>query len=140
MGDFITKRFNAYKSTQVKILIMGIAYSPNFSDFGNSAGLQIAEYLEDCKFNVTIDDPIIPKEVLEKATKVSVMGFDDHDFDIIFLATAHNAYANVPGLGRFWKKGQTVIDCTGLWEIYREDFKHWEIIYIRVGEKGWLDK
>ncbi len=140
IGDFITKRFSLYESTQVKILVMGIAYSPNFSDFGNSAGLQVAEYLHEHAWKVYIHDPIVPQETLEKVTQVPFKDIGDFDFDVLMLATAHDVYKRPPLLTGLWKKGQIVIDCTGLWEKDRELFKPYGVTYIRVGEKGWMDK
>jgi len=145
MGDFITKRFTAYESTQVKILIMGIAYSPNFSDFGNSAGLQIAEYLHEHMWDVAIHDPIISDDTLMKATAVPAHFKEDRipfgQFDVIFLATAHDQYKYVPqDIDYIWRKGQIIIDATGEWERYRTMFKGSGATYIRVGEKGWRDK
>ena len=145
IGDFITKRFDLEEATQIKILIMGIAYSPNFSDFGNSAGLQVAEYLHKYGWNLSIHDPIISDEVLGNATSVPVLLKNEHisygNFDVILLATAHNEYKYLPqDIDYMWKKGQVIIDATGEWERYRIMFQTSGVTYIRVGEKGWLDK
>jgi len=139
IGDFITKRFSMYESTQVKILILGIAYSPNFSDFGNSAGLQVAEYLHEHAWNVYIHDPLISRYTLEKVTQVPF--FHGEDVDVVLLATAHDVY-NTYDLLNYLRKGQLVIDATGLWdrEPHKENMKKNGITYIRVGEKGWMDK
>jgi UDP-N-acetyl-D-glucosamine dehydrogenase len=141
IGDFITKRFDFAQSEKVKILVMGIAYSPNFSDFGNSAGLQIAEYLHRAAWNVYIHDPIVSKYSLQKISKVPF--FEGQDVDVILLTTAHDIYKTYDILNYLRKdNNQLVVDCTGAWdqEPYKENFKKNGINYIRVGEQGWLDK
>ena len=145
IGDFITKRFSLYESTQIKILVLGIAYSPNFSDFGNSAGLQVAEYLHEHMWDVAVHDPIVPDVILGNATSVPVLLKNEHipysQFDVILLVTAHNEYKYLPqDIDYMWKKGQIVIDATGEWERYRIMFQTIGVTYIRVGEKGWMDK
>lgn len=138
LGDFITKRFDFAQSQTVKIMIMGIAYNANFSDFGNSAPLDIAEYLYDALWDVSINDPIILKSTLEKATKVpfDILG---PDFDAVMLATGHDTYKYLPE-HITWRKGQFIVDCPGLWEGYRSYFENRGVDYVRIGEKGWLDK
>jgi UDP-N-acetyl-D-mannosaminuronic acid dehydrogenase len=119
------------------VLVMGISYRPNFSDFGYSSGLCIANTVNKCKRNVEIHDAVVHNDVLAKTgLKVHTGG----QADVIVLATGHDAYKNIPCETTWWKKGQTVIDCCGLWEQHRKLFDIYGVNYIRVGEQGWMNK
>lgn len=138
MGDQLTRHFNFPKSEDAEFLVMGIAYSPNFSDFGYSAGLGIATYLDDHAFKVSIHDPIVSKEEAIK----TFIPFEplSKKFDAILLATGHDQYRDLPLNIDLWKKDQIVLDATGLWEKYRGVLKSYGVKYIRVGEQGWMNK
>jgi nucleotide sugar dehydrogenase len=146
IGDTITKRYPFSDSQDIKILVMGIAYSPNFSDFGYSAGLDIAKYLHEFEWKVSINDPVISPDTLKKIAgdipivdnELSSFYATENRFDAILLATAHDAYKDLPPIIR-WKKGQYILDATGLWEKYRAAFKSLEVKYVRVGEQGWMN-
>jgi len=122
-----------------KILVMGIAYRPNFSDFGYSAGLDIAKMLQCRKYDVSIHDPIVTVDILSKQCTIPFRALNNI-FDVILLATAHDSYLRLPLETNLWRKGQFVLDATGAWEEYRELFTHYEVQYVRVGEQGWLRK
>lgn len=119
------------------ILVMGIAYRQDFSDFGYSSGLEIANRLNDWGYKVQIHDPIIPNDVLA-STGLKV--YTGGPVEVILLATGHSAYKNIPHETTWWKKGQVVLDACGLWEEHRKLFDVYGVKYIRVGEQGWLDK
>lgn len=118
------------------ILIMGISYCPNFSDFGYSAGLAIAKLCKE-QTDTYINDPIVSHETLAKVTKLPFTSLSK-DMKCILLATGHDAYKDLPLNIDLWEKGQYVLDATGLWEQYRGVLTSYGIKYIRVGEKGWM--
>jgi UDP-N-acetyl-D-glucosamine dehydrogenase len=136
IADRVTHEFPFAAMTQ-KILVMGIAYRPDFSDFGYSAGLDIAKYLKEYGWDTYINDPIIPKETLDKLNVPT--GIVHNDLDAIILATGHSAYSTLPETWHFMKKGLFILDCCGLWERYRTRFETYGLKYKRVGEKGWLE-
>jgi nucleotide sugar dehydrogenase len=118
------------------IVVMGIAYRPNFSDFGYSSGLAIAKMIDAHNIRVEIHDAVVHNDVLSKVGKVHTGG----QADVVVLATGHDAYKNIPCETTWWKNGQTIIDCCGLWEQHRKLFEIYGVNYIRVGEQGWMDK
>lgn len=132
VGDRLTR---SIKGLNGKILVMGIAYRPDFSDFGYSAGLDISKYLLNYDWETYIHDPIIAPETLSKLGAVHTL---DNSFDAVLLATGHTAYATLPEVVNF-KKGSFVLDASGLWERYRERFKTFGVRYCRIGEKNWLN-
>lgn len=128
-----------YKTMLSPILIMGVSYCPNFSDFGYSAGLDIAKICNTFEPTIYIHDPIVSKETLSKATLIPFKPLSQ-DINCILLATGHDVYKDLPLNIDLWKKGQYVLDATGLWEKYRGIFIGYGVTYVRVGEKGWLSK
>lgn len=122
---------------KTKIIVLGVAYRPNFSDFGHSAGLDIATILDLGSWDVSIHDPIVSIDNIKKSTKIQFRALDS-TFDSILLATAHTAYLNLPQQMNLWREGQFVLDATGAWEKYRKLFDTYKVNYVRVGEEGWL--
>ena len=140
IGKKLTQKFTfCSDSLSVKILVMGIAYRPDFSDFGYSAGLDIAKYLKECDWDVLIHDPIVPESTLKKVTNIPFSPLNKK-FDAILLATGHSTYRYLPSDETLWRKGQFVLDACGLWEMYRDTFNKYGVEYVRVGEKGWMHK
>jgi UDP-N-acetyl-D-glucosamine dehydrogenase len=137
IGDVLTKGVSPKCSIESKkLLVMGIAYRANFSDFGYSAGLDIAKNLKEEDWNISINDPIIHHGILNKLMPVSTL---NDSFDGVLLATGHDAYSQLPDNMINFKKGCFVLDACGLWEKYRESFRENDVIYCRVGDQGWID-
>jgi UDP-N-acetyl-D-glucosamine dehydrogenase len=120
------------------ILVMGIAYRPDFTDMGYSAGLDIALILKTWGFKSFVHDSQIN---LNNAPMRSA-GIHTRDLspsvDVIILATAHTKYLNMPEDDALWRKGQFILDATGAWEVYRPKFLEKGITYKRVGEPNWV--
>lgn len=139
IASILVKKFDFADSLKKEILVMGIAYRPDFSDFGYSAGLDIAEILYQHSWTTCIHDPVVPKETLAKVTDIPFSELSNK-FDAVLLATGHSAYKDLPLNPGLWTKGQFVLDACGLWELYRDTFEKYGVEYIRVGQKGWLRK
>lgn len=113
-----------------KILVIGVAYRPNFKDAGMSPGLDVARHLVNEVCTVHVKDPMWTKEELEKLSGLNVWDSDDYSrFDVIVLATPHKEIY-VPS----FKEGQIIVDAQGAWKNFEKTF----FKYVRIGEPGWL--
>jgi UDP-N-acetyl-D-galactosamine dehydrogenase len=101
MGEYVAGqllRLMAQKGIATKeadILIMGIAFKENFADMRNSRVVDIIKALQDYQMNITIYDPIVSPEAVEKEygltsyAKLPV----EKKFDGIIVAVNHKAFA-----------------------------------------------
>lgn len=144
----ITKSVCDLLSDCDSIAILGIGYRPGFSDVGFSPGLRIVEelYLNDVDF--FLDDPHVPREVLEREMsrphrRNASWGnyYNEHNAQMsaVVLATPHAAYREHPNRVD-WRKGQIVIDARGFWSGYADFFRLAGVTYRQVGKPGWLDE
>jgi UDP-N-acetyl-D-glucosamine dehydrogenase len=136
IADVITRQFEPTKYN-ANILVLGVAYRPNFTDTGYSAGLSIAKYLRDCAWDAFVHDSCVPFSQLEKIVGDIPIAYPGPFYDAVFLATAHDAYLKLPELEYQWKQNQVIVDATGAWEKYRGVFEDRHSKYIRIGEEGW---
>ncbi len=120
------------------VLVLGIAYRPEFKDAGLSPGLDVAKRLMIRGIDVTINDPMWSNEELEKLTQLSV-GQLSQNTTAIILATPHKVYEKLPLRSSLWIKGQVVLDGFGLWAQYKDLFEQKGVRYYRVGTPGWLE-
>lgn len=127
---------------QAKVLILGIAYRPEFRDAGLSPGLDVANALAERGFQVWVHDPMWDKRELQQLTGLPVadLGFDPRQCEGVLLATPHKMYLDWPADPQRWRKGQYVLDGQGAWDIpeYRALFEKYGVRYVRVGKPGWL--
>lgn len=120
-----------------KAVVLGMAYRPNFSDMGYSAGLDVAKALKKRGIETFINDLKVPNSQLSKATDLP-FGSISKNIKAILLATGHNEYLSLPEDSNLWSPGQIVIDGPGVWEKYRDIFKSYGVNYLRIGEPNWL--
>lgn len=113
-----------------KILVIGVAYRPNFKDAGMSPGLDVARHLVNQVCTVYVKDPMWSHDELERLSGLNVWDSDDYSrFDVVVLATPHEGIY-VPA----FKEGQIIVDAQGAWKKYEKNF----FKYVRIGEPGWL--
>lgn len=76
-----------------KILILGIAYKKNVSDYRESPALEIIELLDKQGADVVYSDPFVPEFTLHNKTRKSVQ-LDNlrSDFDLVILITDHDQF------------------------------------------------
>ena len=77
-----------------KILILGVAYKKNVSDFRESPAIEIIELLEKNGAEVAYCDPHVPELSLHnnKALKSKALGFLKSRFDLAILTTDHDVF------------------------------------------------
>lgn len=121
------------------VLVLGVAYRPDFKDAGRSPGLGVARHLKKLGAKVSVADPMWTPVQLEQVTGLPVWEPGDglRHFDVVLLATPHGAYRDLP-LDPGWRGGQMVLDGQGAWADYRAIFEARGVAYRRVGEPGWL--
>lgn len=129
-----------------KILVMGIAYRPNFKDAGLSPGLDVARALAAKGHEVTVTDPMWYSDELTNLTGLPALSGALYDvinmYDAIVLATPHTGYlldAPIAGALRVdhYRAGQLIMDAQGAWAAHREAFAAKGVKYVRVGDPGW---
>lgn len=125
------------------VLVLGIAYRPEFRDAGLSPGLAVAQRLKAKGIEVAVHDPMWHPAELTTMTSMDVASDAEVSllpFDAVLLATPHKMYLDWPADPQRWRKGQYVLDGQGAWDIpeYRALFEKYGVRYVRVGKPGWL--
>jgi UDP-N-acetyl-D-mannosaminuronate dehydrogenase len=124
-----------------RVLVLGIAYRPEFKDAGLSPGLGVARRLAQRGRGVDVHDPMWSQLELAKLTgltAVKTMTAENfQQYTAVLLATPHGVYQDWPHRP-WWKPGQIVLDGQGTWAPVRGRFKEMGVRYVRVGEPGWL--
>jgi UDP-N-acetyl-D-glucosamine dehydrogenase len=123
-----------------RILVLGVAYRPDFRDAGRSPGLAVARELARLGGEVTVHDNLWPQEELGRLAGSGLQATSDKFligyFDAVLLATPHSVYLDWPER-LAWSPGQIVLDAQGAWVKYRDFFRAADVTYRRVGEPGW---
>lgn len=123
-----------------RVLVLGMAYRPEFRDLGLSPGVDVARALRRKNIDVSIHDPLWSRGELEHLTELPTwpLSVAMRQFDVVLLATAHKAYLDLPTMPRMWQPGQIVLDGPGGWSEQRQRFTEMGVSYHRVGEPGWM--
>ena len=131
------------KAMPKKVLVLGMAYRPEFRDMGLSPGLAVAKHLHARRIFVRVHDTMWSPGELKKITglrgDVSLASSTMmHEFDVVLLATPHKHYHVLPSDPTLWRRGQIVLDGPGAWSDQRHAFEKYGVIYKQVGEPGWM--
>lgn len=121
-----------------RVLILGLAYRPQFRDMGLSPGLAVATELRRRSIHTSVHDIMWTQEELQRLTGFpSVPIGEMKDYDTVLLATAHSPYLELPNNPKLWRRGQVVLDGPGAWTTKRDRFEQRGVSYRQVGEPGW---
>lgn len=135
---------------ELRVLILGLAYRPGFSDIGFSPGIRLARALRrqssfgfvPHRFTLDLHDPVARMEEIFAAmgdAKHSVVtGTPDLGrYDVVVLVTPHEEYRLLPTTCN-WISGQVVIDARGMWASYfgAQDMGA-DVTYRQIGKPGW---
>ncbi len=131
------------KAAPRRVLVLGMAYRPQFRDMGLSPGLAVAQRLSERGVKVYVHDTMWSDGELKRVTglpaDVSLKSSTQlHEFDVILLATAHEKYLALPEQEHLWRRGQIVLDGPGAWANHRPLFAEYGVFYRQVGEPGWM--
>lgn len=140
-----------------RVLVLGIAYRPEFKDAGSSPGLALAHLLWEDGFRVSVADPMWLAGELQEMARLPAIGMSaalDGDgptdldlalqgmFDAVVLATPHQEFSDILRHLMIVKADLSplkfFLDAQGAYADLREDFKRAGIEYKRVGDAGWV--
>jgi UDP-N-acetyl-D-galactosamine dehydrogenase len=79
-----------------KVLIMGLTFKPNVSDYRNSRVKNLIEELQEYGVNVYAVDPMLNSEIIAKFNVKE--GSLDAAYDLKVLAVKHDAFADINGV------------------------------------------
>ncbi|MBI1977211.1 MAG: nucleotide sugar dehydrogenase, partial [Candidatus Omnitrophica bacterium] len=96
--SILNERGRAVKGAQ--ILVLGIAYKKNVSDYRESPALEIIELLEKLGAQVSYCDPFVPELLLHNHTLKSV-SLKGASADLVILATDHDQFDRKSLLSQF---------------------------------------
>lgn len=133
VADSVTYRL----PMDASVLVLGVAYRPEFKDAGLSPGLDVAKHLMNRGLDVATFDPMWTEEELEKLTNLPVRKLSQYESAIV-LATPHKEFEKLPLQSHLWRKDQIVLDGSGLWSQYKDLFKKRGVKYFQIGTPGWL--
>jgi UDP-N-acetyl-D-mannosaminuronate dehydrogenase len=127
------------KTAPRKVLVLGMAYRPEFRDMGLSPGLAVARALKRKMISVDVHDPMWKPDELAALTELDVPSLTTvRDYDVVLVATGHKSYLELPTNPRLWRRGQIVLDGPGAWTSYRGKFDDRGVCYKAVGDPGWM--
>lgn len=119
------------------VLVLGVAYRPNFKDAGSSPGLRVAKALWNDGYHVFVNDPMWSGDELAELSRLPVFS-GGRPVDVVLLATPHDVYTkNTTMLHEQAGRARFVLDAQGAWKEHRALFKEKGVEYICVGEPGW---
>ncbi|WP_242403708.1 nucleotide sugar dehydrogenase [Paenibacillus pini] len=126
IGDVLNARGKSIKGS--RILLLGMAYKPDVSDWRESPGLEIYELLEEKGAILVANDPFCEHVRTEKGHVVQVQKTIDPkdltEYDCVVLLTAHSVY----DLSIIANSGVTILDT-------RNAFSAFDIpTIIRIGD------
>jgi len=116
------------------VLVLGIAYRPEFKDAGLSPGLDIAKDLRTLGFDVGVHDPMWSVGELYAMTGFPFVD-DLSQHRAIVVTVPHRAYIDMDI--KPIEPGTFVLDCYGAWEKHRTQLEEMGVTYARVGRPGW---
>jgi UDP-N-acetyl-D-glucosamine dehydrogenase len=95
----------------IRVLIAGVTYKPNVPDLRNTPAEAIVRRLRSLGCRVHYSDPLVPHFEVDDEPVPSVDRSDDLAavFDVVILATAHDAFFDPP----VWRNAERVLDAVG---------------------------
>lgn len=125
MNDHVSERiinniidFTKKKSIKnPRILVLGLAFKENVPDIRNSKVYDIIKGLEEKKYIVDVADPWANEEEVLEEYKINLTDdYENRNYDIIVLATAHDVYRNlkINDLEKLFGENKVLIDIKGI--------------------------
>lgn len=100
--DFIVKKIktifndNKLEIHKQKILILGYTFRENIDDIRNTKVDNLISNLIKENMNVSIADPHVEKNILQKNSKINVVDYSEYcNYDMLILAVAHDEFKNI---------------------------------------------
>ena len=132
MGGYIVKLLkNEFKRKKKKIkgskiLIMGVAFKENCSDFRNSKVIDIYNKLKVLKSNVELYDPHVNEKDFFKYSKLRLAKVLKNNFyDSVIIAVAHKKFVNlgIKKIRNILKKNSVIFDVKSIFKSYETELR-----------------
>jgi len=132
MGGYIVKLLkNEFKRKKKKIkgskiLIMGVAFKENCSDFRNSKVIDIYNKLKVLKSNVELYDPHVNEKDFFKYSKLRLAKVLKKNFyDSVIIAVAHKKFVNlgIKKIRNILKKNSVIFDVKSIFKSYETELR-----------------
>jgi len=89
-------RPDKYKVKKPKVVIFGITFKENVSDFRNSKVIELYIFLLKNNFDVQVYDPIVNRAELEKVHNIRTIELENiKNADLLVFSVAHNCFKNI---------------------------------------------
>ena len=109
-----------------KIIIMGVSFKENCSDFRNSKIIDIYKILKNNKLNVDLYDPIVNKKDFFQLHKIKlVQKIKENFYDSAIIAVAHKEIKKmgINKIRKILRKNSFVFDIKGIFETDKTDLR-----------------
>jgi UDP-N-acetyl-D-galactosamine dehydrogenase len=94
---------------KARIWVLGLTFKENVPDFRNTRAIDVVRYLEGFHADISVWEPMVPAEQLEKRFGVKTMDFESaRDLDAVILINAHDVFRSIK-LDELKKKMRTPI-------------------------------
>lgn len=89
-----------------KILVLGYTFRENIDDIRNTKVEDLILNLQSEDMDVSVADPYVETEILQKSTKANVVDYNSYcEYDILVLAVSHDEFKNI-SLEKFHEKNK----------------------------------
>jgi len=98
VGDLIIRGLNEARCLprDAKIWILGMTFKENVPDLRNTRAIDVVNYLKEFGADVSVWEPLVDAEVIEKRFQVRHASFDEiADVDAVVLINGHDAFRSV---------------------------------------------
>ena len=111
MPEFIFKQIQKRLKKKAKILFLGITFKEDVPDLRNSKAVELLNFFQQFKFNVSINDPFIIDN-----THIKYKDLMQHSFDAIILTVPHTFYkVKFLHIKKLLKKDGILFDIKGIY-------------------------
>jgi len=110
----------------LNILIMGVTFKENCSDFRNSKVIDIYKVLKSHKLNVDLYDPIVNKKDFFQSYKIRlIQKLKENFYDSAVIAVAHEEIKNlgIKRIRKILRKNSLVFDVMGTFKVDKTDLR-----------------
>jgi UDP-N-acetyl-D-glucosamine/UDP-N-acetyl-D-galactosamine dehydrogenase len=140
MGKFIGEQIlknllnNNSKTGSLKVVLFGIAFKENVSDFRNTRIIDIYNYLQENNISVSIHDPIVSKEEIKRTYGIELIEFNEiSDTDALVFCVAHDCFKKIDLddlKSRIKTKNPIIFDIKSIFDrgsIEKKGFRYWRL-------------
>ncbi len=140
MGKFIGEQVlknlagDRVRTGSLKAVLFGLSFKENIADFRNTRVIDIYNYLKENNIGVSIFDPMVNKEEVERLYGIRLIEFNEiSDADALVFCVAHNCFKeiNLDDLkSRVKSKDPFIFDIKWIFnkeEVEKKGFRYWRL-------------